>query len=143
MSKAPATGLYISSHSDPIRIVPLRDPNKLHAPTAEAGPATRTHLRCPSLKALCGCQSNIGNSVFHAPMSDSGCPGCLGGMSALDALTGMIWHEHCEAIPDAIPGTGWYGDHNGEIGDICACTFKKLGPWNVQSEWSNSAERCV
>ena len=93
-----------------------------------------------SCKAFCGYHSNIGNSIFYAPMPYAGCPG---GMSALDALTGTSSHELCEAITDAIPGTGWYEDNNGEIGDICAWKFKRLGPWNVQLEWSNTAGRCV
>lgn len=60
-------------------------------------------------------------------------------MSALDALTGTSSHELCEAITDPVPGTGWYDDRNGEIGDICAWAFKKLGGHVVQLEWSNAA----
>jgi hypothetical protein len=264
MSQATVTTPIISSPADPIRIVPLHDPNKLHLPTAEAGPAAPPHLtyrngpllanvqiytlfwgaawqQAPnsslanslndffkfivtsplidrlaeyntphytighgkflgtttiptpaphktvtdaalqhflqqelssnpalpkpspstlyfiytppgvaivqggssSCKAFCGYHSNIGNSIFYAAMPYAGCPGCLGGMSALDALTGTSSHELCEAITDAIPGTGWYDDNNGEIGDICAWHFKKLGPWNVQLEWSNKSGKCV
>jgi hypothetical protein len=40
--------------------------------------------------------------------------------------TGTSSHELCEAITDAVPGTGWYEDTNGEIGDICAWNFKTV-----------------
>jgi hypothetical protein len=57
----------------------------------------------------------------------------------LDALTSTSSHELCEAITDAIPGRGWYGDANGEIGDICAWKTKTIGNYTVQLEWSNKA----
>ena len=69
--------------------------------------------------------------------------GCLGGLTDLDALTQTSSHELCEAITDAVPGTGWYDDHNGEIGDICAWKAKKVGGYTVQLEWSNKANNCV
>ena len=39
--------------------------------------------------------------------------------------------------------TGWYDDAHGEIGDICAWNFKKVGAHTVQQEWSNAQNRCV
>jgi hypothetical protein len=71
------------------------------------------------------------------------CTGCLGNLSVLDALTSTSSHELCEAITDPVPGTGWYDDANGEIGDICAWQTRKLGAYTVQLEWSNAQRRCV
>ena len=72
-----------------------------------------------------------------------GCAGCLGGLSVLKAITGTSSHELCEAITDPVPGTGWYDNANGEIGDICAWTFKTVAGHNVQKEWSNSMNACI
>ena len=72
-----------------------------------------------------------------------GCSGCLGSLSAFDALTSTSSHELCEAITDPIPGQGWYDDANGEIGDICGWETKTLGAYTVQLEWSNKAGRCL
>jgi len=95
-----------------------------------------------SCQNYCGYHNNAG-SLYYAVMPYPGCTGCLGGMSAIDALTATSSHELCEAITDPIPGQGWYDDSNGEIGDICASTFKKILGWNVQLEWSNSQNKCV
>jgi hypothetical protein len=95
-----------------------------------------------SCQSYCGYHSNAGN-VFYSVMPYPSCTGCLGGQSALDALTGTTSHELCEAITDAIPGSGWYDDTNGEIGDICAWKFKKVAGYNVQLEWSNAAGKCI
>ncbi|HEY0493639.1 MAG TPA: hypothetical protein VGD57_09245 [Candidatus Dormibacteraeota bacterium] len=92
---------------------------------------------------FCGYHDNINGQIFYAVMPYAGCNGCLGGLSALDALTATSSHELCEAITDAIPGQGWYDDQNGEIGDICAWKFKKVGKYNVQQEWSNKVGGCV
>jgi len=96
-----------------------------------------------SCQAFCGYHNAIGTKTFYAVMPYPGCSGCLGGLTALDALTSTSSHELCEAITDPVPGTGWYDDSNGEIGDICAWTTKKLGAYTVQLEWSNKAGRCV
>jgi hypothetical protein len=42
-----------------------------------------------------------------------------------------------------VPGTGWYDDANGEIGDICAWQTRKLGQCTVQLEWSSAPQRCL
>ena len=52
-------------------------------------------------------------------------------------------HEVAEAITDPVPGTGWYDDQNGEIGDICAWQLAPLDGYTVQQEWSNTAGTCV
>lgn len=96
-----------------------------------------------SCQAFCGYHNDIAGQIFYAAMPYPGCSGCSGGLSAIDALTSTSSHELCEAITDAIPGQGWYDDHNGEIGDICAWKTKKVGAYTVQLEWSNKANTCV
>lgn len=96
-----------------------------------------------SCQAFCGYHSAIGRSTFYAVMPYPGCSGCLGSLSAFDALTATSSHELCEAITDPIPGEGWYDDSNGEIGDICAWETKTVGAYTVQLEWSNQAGRCL
>ena len=96
-----------------------------------------------SCQAFCGYHSAIGKSTFYAVMPDPGCSGCLGSLTAFDALTSTSSHELCEAITDPIPGEGWYDDANGEIGDICGWETKTVGTYTVQLEWSNKAGRCV
>ena len=96
-----------------------------------------------SCQAFCGYHDNIGGQIFYAVMPYPGCSGCAGGLAPFDALTSTSSHELCEAITDAIPGQGWYDDHNGEIGDICAWKTKTVGAYTVQVEWSNKANNCV
>jgi hypothetical protein len=96
-----------------------------------------------SCSSFCGYHSDIKGTIYYAVMPYPDCTGCLGGLPLLDALTSTSSHELCEAITDPIPGQGWYDDQNGEIGDICAWSTKRLGSYAVQLEWSNSAGRCV
>ena len=96
-----------------------------------------------SCQQFCGYHDAIGSEIFYAVMPFPDCPGCLGGVPQLDALTSTSSHELCEAITDPIPGHGWYDDANGEIGDICAWKTKKLGNYTVQLEWSNRADQCL
>jgi hypothetical protein len=96
-----------------------------------------------SCQQFCGYHDAIGSRIFYAVMPFPDCPGCLGGVAQLDALTSTSSHELCEAITDPIPGQGWYDDANGEIGDICAWKSKKLGNYAVQLEWSNRADKCL
>jgi hypothetical protein len=95
-----------------------------------------------SCQSFCGYHNNA-RSVYYAVMPYPTCSGCLGGLSAIDALTGTSSHELCEAITDPIPGKGWYDNTNGEIGDICAWNFKQVAGYNVQLEWSNQQNKCV
>jgi len=95
-----------------------------------------------SCQNYCGYHDNVGR-VYYAVMPYPTCNGCLGGMSAFDALTGTSSHELCEAITDPVPGSGWYDNTNGEIGDICAWNFKKVAGYTVQLEWSNQHNRCL
>jgi hypothetical protein len=96
-----------------------------------------------SCSNFCGYHQDINGQIFYAVMPYPDCSGCAGGLSALDALTSTSSHELCEAITDAVPGTGWYDDSNGEIGDICAWQTKTVDGYTVQLEWSNSAGSCV
>ena len=96
-----------------------------------------------SCSAFCGYHDSFGASIYYAVMPFPDCSGCVGGLATIDALTSTSSHELCEAITDPVPGQGWYDDANGEIGDICAWTTRKLDRWTVQLEWSNQANRCV
>ncbi len=96
-----------------------------------------------SCQAFCGYHNAISGKHFYAVMPYPGCSGCIGSLTAFDALTSTSSHELCEAITDPVPGQGWYDDLNGEIGDICAWQTKKIGNYTVQLEWSNKAQRCV
>ncbi len=96
-----------------------------------------------SCTAFCGYHNDIAGQIFYAVMPYPGCSGCTSGLAVFDALTSTSSHELCEAITDPIPGQGWYDDNNGEIGDICAWTTKKVGRYTVQLEWSNAAGKCV
>jgi hypothetical protein len=95
-----------------------------------------------SCQSYCGYHSNV-DSIYYAVMPYPGCSGCLGGLTVLDALTATSSHELCEAITDPVPGTGWYDDTQGEIGDICAWQFKQVDGYTVQLEWSNEQNQCA
>ncbi len=95
-----------------------------------------------SCQNYCGYHNNTGK-VYYAVMPYATCSGCLGGLAAIDALTGTSSHELCEAITDPVPGSGWYDNTNGEIGDICAWNFKQVAGYTVQLEWSNQQNKCV
>jgi hypothetical protein len=96
-----------------------------------------------SCSSFCGYHNDIKGKTYYAVMPFPGCAGCLGGNSVFDALTGTSSHELSEAITDPVPATGWYDNANGEIGDICAWKFKKIGAYNIQLEWSNKAKACI
>jgi hypothetical protein len=61
-----------------------------------------------SCQSYCGYHNNIGK-IYYAVMPYPSCSGCLAGLQAFDAMTVSSSHELCEAITDAVPGTGWYG----------------------------------
>jgi hypothetical protein len=96
-----------------------------------------------SCQGFCGYHSATGSDLYYAVMPYPGCAGCVGGMALFDALTTTSSHELCEAITDPVPGEGWYDDHHGEIGDICAWKTRQLGEYTVQLEWSNRQNACL
>jgi hypothetical protein len=123
------------------------------APIPKSGPNVLYFLYLPpgitvvqggarSCQSFCGYHDSIDGKIFYAAMPYPNCNGCLGNLTVLDALTSTSSHELCEAITDPVPGTGWYDDANGEIGDICAWQTRKLGAYTVQLEWSNSQRSC-
>ena len=95
-----------------------------------------------SCQAFCGYHSDMPGPIFYAAMPYPGCAGCTGGLAPFDALTSTSSHELCEAITDPVPGTGWYDDVHGEIGDICAWKTRQLGGYTLQLEWSNTTSTC-
>ena len=122
--------------------VPKPDANTLYFVYLPPG-VTVVQGGSKSCQAFCGYHNAFSNQIFYAVMPYPGCTGCTGGLNVLDALTSTSSHELCEAITDPIPGQGWYDDANGEIGDICAWTTKKIGQWTVQQEWSNQQNKCI
>ena len=123
------------------RAIPTNTPNSLYFIYLEPG-VVSIMGGSKSCQNYCGYHDAVGK-VYYAVMPYPLCPGCLGGLAAVDAITGTSSHELCEAITDPVPGQGWYDDVNGEIGDICAWNFKKIGTDTVQQEWSNAQNRCV
>jgi hypothetical protein len=95
-----------------------------------------------SCQNFCGYHDRFG-ATYYGVMPYPTCSGCLGGIAAFDALTETSSHELCEAITDPVPGKGWYDDRNGEIGDICSWSSKKVGAYTVQLEWSNTKGKCA
>lgn len=104
--------------------------------TAVAAGGTR------SCQGFCGYHDVMDGDVFYAAMPYPGCQGCTGTLDVFEALTSISSHELCEAITDPVPGTGWYDDVNGEIGDICAWQTRVVDGYTVQLEWSNSSAGC-
>ena len=96
-----------------------------------------------SCSTFCGYHSDVNGNIFYAVMPFLDCAGCARARSVVDALTVAASHELCEAITDPVPGSGWYDDANGEIGDICAWKTKTVGSYAVQLEWSNKAGQCI
>lgn len=96
-----------------------------------------------SCQTFCGYHDAIDNEIFYTVLPYPGCSGCVGDLDEFDALTSTTSHELAEAITDPVPGTGWYDDANGEVGDICAWQTKRLGDYVVQLEWSNQAAACI
>lgn len=122
--------------------IPQPGPNVLYFVYLPPGVAV-TQGGTMSCRAFCGYHDSISGQIFYAVMPYPGCTGCIGNLNTLDALTSTSSHELCEAITDAVPGSGWYDDVHGEIGDICAWQTKKLGNYTVQLEWSNKANACI
>jgi len=58
-------------------------------------------------------------------------------------MTVIASHELCEPITDPIPGSGWYDDVNGEIGDICEGSNKVINTVAVQAAASTTFKATV
>jgi hypothetical protein len=122
--------------------VPANIPNSLYFVFLPPGTQVQQG-GAKSCQTFCGYHDATSDNIFYAVMPYPGCAGCEGGLAIPDALTSTSSHELCEAITDPVPGSGWYDDNNGEIGDICAWKTKTLGKFVVQLEWSNAADSCV
>jgi len=100
-----------------------------------------------SCQTFCGYHDSFtlsdGTPIYYAVLPYPDCAGCTAGLAPFDALTAVASHEVCEAVTDPVPGTGWYDDQNGEVGDICAWKFRQDGGYNVQLEWSNKGNSCI
>lgn len=90
-----------------------------------------------------GAPSGSQTKIRYAVLPYPDCQGCLGGMSAKDSLTSIVTHEIAEAVNDPEPGSGWYDQQNGEIGDICAWQTKTEDGNTVQLLWSNKNNSCI
>lgn len=122
--------------------LPQPEPNTLYNLFLPPGVAVELQ-GSRSCQRFCGYHDAIDETLFYAVLPAPDCTGCGGGRAPLDALTVTASHELAEAITDPIPGTGWYDDDVGEIGDVCAWQTKRIGGYVVQREWSNAASRCV
>lgn len=125
---------------------PKPDPNTLYFIYTDSG-VTVSLQGSESCSSFCGYHNSIGVSqgqtIYYAVMPYPSCSGCLGGLTVENVLTGTSSHELCEAITDPVPGSGWYDNTQGEIGDICAWKFKTIGGYTVQLEWSNKNKKCI
>ncbi len=100
-----------------------------------------------------------GQNVYYGVLPDmsagSGCDlGCGNNSLPFNNQTSVASHELIETITDAEvglasvvgPPLAWYDPNNGEIGDICngqqGTVNTALGTFVVQTEWSNSQNKC-
>jgi Dyp-type peroxidase family len=103
-----------------------------------------------SCQTFCGFHDSFplgGAAVPYAVIPFATCPGCTRGFSIFDSLTRVASHELCEAITNPSEG-GWFteppdGSPGEEIGDLCSEGTKKLGDFQVQTEFSNKTLSCV
>jgi len=96
-----------------------------------------------SCSQFCGYHDSFGSGVYYAVIPFANCNGCVFPGQFLDTLTEVSSHELCEAITDPTLGTWWDPTTGNEIGDICNRQTVRLGPYLVQTEWSNSQTSCV
>jgi hypothetical protein len=95
-----------------------------------------------SCQVFCGYHNQINGTIFYAVEPFLTCDGCMFGQT-FDSLTVVSSHELCEAITDPALDA-WYDDSTGEeIGDICNTVIQQFGGYNIQAEWSNSANACL
>jgi hypothetical protein len=101
-----------------------------------------------SCQQFCGYHNSFnlsnGTPVRYAVLPYPSCAGCLGGMTAINALTTVTTHEIRESMTDAgADGSGWYDQANGEADDICAWKERVDAGYTVQLEWSNKRNACI
>ena len=132
----------LSKWIDAKKAVPAPTANALYFVFTEPG-ITVSMGGSKSCSSFCGYHDAIGSSIYYAVMPFPSCSGCLGEMSAFDALCVTASHELCEAVTDPIPGSSWYNEQYGEVGDICAWQYRKYQGYLIQKEWSNKAGKCV
>jgi hypothetical protein len=128
--------------------LPAVDDDTLYAVFFPTGVTIQADSQNASCQQFCGYHdsfvSQSGANIRYAVLPFPDCAGCMGGLpTALDAITGVTSHEIAEAENDPQPGSGWYDDANGEIGDICAWTFRSEKGHNVQLLWSNKHNACI
>jgi hypothetical protein len=133
--------------------IPAWDANTLYCVFLPSG-TTVEDGGAASCQAFCGYHDAILDSSRNAPLAYYAvlpypdCGGCAQAsdgtpLATFDALTAVTSHEVAEAVTDPVPGSGWYDDRNGEIGDICAWQLATVDGYVVQQEWSNAAGTCV
>lgn len=133
--------------------IPPWDANTLYVVFLPSG-TTVTQGGSASCQTFCGYHNAIVDTTsnatlaYYAVLPYPDCSGCMqsvdgSSLQPFDSLTSVISHEVAEAITDPVPGSGWYDDQNGEIGDICAWQLATMDGYTVQQEWSNQAGSCV
>lgn len=96
-----------------------------------------------SCTAFCGYHDATPDGIYYGVIPYPSCGGCLGPLTVFDAMTSVTSHELAEAVTDPVPGSGWYNDQSGEIGDPCAWSNRVLDGCMVQLEWMNSKSGCA
>ena len=91
-----------------------------------------------SCQQFCGYHDSHDGSLFYAVVPYGDCAGCELAGTVFDSMTVIASHELCEAITDPIPGSGWYDDVNGEIGDICEGSNKVINTVAVRAAASTT-----
>jgi hypothetical protein len=123
--------------------LPPKNANTLYMVYVQSGVAVVMSDGSASCSYFCGYHDSDGSGMYYGVIPYPDCAGCIGSLAAFDALTSVTTHELAEACTDAVPGTGWYDDANGEIGDICAWSNRTLNGYTVQLEWRNSLNACA
>ncbi len=101
---------------------------------------------CKGYCAYHGAFKRSGKMVYygvHPDFGSGGCESACGAGTAWENMTEAASHELMEAVTDPVPGKGWYDDHQGEIGDICAYQTTWVDGFKVQLEWSQHRGACV
>jgi hypothetical protein len=124
-------------------IIPSPTPNSLYMVHTQPGIAVINGLAI-SCVSFCGYHSSTSGNLFYGVLNYPNCKPCIASMSGPEeAITVATSHELAEAITDPIPGTGWYDNTHGEVGDVCEWNTKAIGGFSVQKIWSNRAGQCI